>query len=110
MLHADLQQWIEEFYRKRGWSGYGPFERIGFLMEEVGETARAVRALEIGRDRPDETEASKAEKRQELIEEMGDVLGNMLILANMYDITMEQILTAHKEKLRKRYEQTGGTQ
>lgn len=100
---TDIQTWIQQFYKQRGWSDYGPFERVGFLMEEVGETARAVRTLEIGRDRPDERTRSEAELRQDLIEELGDVLGNMIILAGMYDVTMEEILKAHQAKLEKRY-------
>lgn len=55
-------------------------------MEEAGESARAVRAYEIGRDRPDEKESSRAEQKQELIEEMGDVIGNIAILADMYGV------------------------
>lgn len=97
------QDWIHQFYNQRGWSDYGPFERVGFLMEEVGETARAIRAMEIGRDRPDEAVLPQEELRQELIEELGDVMGNVIILANMYDVTLEQILDAHKNKLMKRY-------
>lgn len=41
--------------------------RIGFLAEGTGEVARAIRALEIGRDRPDEEAESYTENRNELI-------------------------------------------
>ncbi|WP_195571242.1 MazG nucleotide pyrophosphohydrolase domain-containing protein [Paenibacillus sp. 1001270B_150601_E10] len=102
-MSKTAQEWIHQFYIQRGWSNYGPFERVGFLMEEVGETARAIRAMEIGRDRPDEAALPQEELRQELIEELGDVMGNIIILANMYDVTLEQILDAHKNKLMKRY-------
>ncbi|WP_152396066.1 MazG nucleotide pyrophosphohydrolase domain-containing protein [Paenibacillus guangzhouensis] len=98
------QAWIEQFYQARGWSNYGPFERVGFLMEEVGETARAIRAIEIGRDRPDELVQPMERLRQELVEELGDVLGNIIILANMYDVSLDQILEVHKDKLTKRYQ------
>lgn len=101
------QDWIHQFYKERGWSQYGPFERVGFLMEEVGETARAVRTIEIGRDRPDESLRSSEDQKQELIEELGDVMGNIMILANMYDLTLDQILEAHKHKLMKRYHKDG---
>ena len=59
------------------------------MGQYIGELARAVRAYEIGRDRPDEKDATQAERRQELIEEMGDVLGNLAILADKYGITLE---------------------
>ena len=104
MQMAEAERWTKDFYEKRGWTAYGPFIRIGFLMEEAGELARAVRAYEIGRDRPDEKDATQAERRQELIEEMGDVLGNLAILADKYGITLEDAMKAHQEKLIKRFE------
>ncbi|MEY8818737.1 MazG nucleotide pyrophosphohydrolase domain-containing protein [Bacillus subtilis] len=98
MQLADAEKWMKEFYEKRGWTEYGPFIRVGFLMEEAGELARAVRAYEIGRDRPDEKESSR------LIEEMGDVIGNIAILADMYGVSLEDVMKAHQEKLTKRFE------
>ncbi|CEH32307.1 hypothetical protein AM501_06515 [Aneurinibacillus migulanus] len=100
----EFQTWIGEFYKQRGWTKYGPFIRMGFLAEETGELARAVRAIEIGRDRPDETEKAEGEQRRELIEELGDVLGNIILLANLYDLTLEEVMEVHKEKLLKRFQ------
>lgn len=79
---ADAEKWMKEFYEKRGWTEYGPFIRVGFLMEEAGELARAVRAYEIGRDRPDEKESSRAEQKQELIEkwEMSSEISPFLLI------------------------------
>ena len=101
---TEFQKWVGDFYEERGWTQYGPFIRVGFLMEEAGELARAVRAIEIGRDRPDEGEKQADEARQELVEELGDVLGNLILLANQYNIPFEESLDAHKAKLQKRYE------
>ncbi|MCG8398380.1 MazG-like family protein [Bacillus atrophaeus] len=100
----EAEKWMKDFYEKRGWTEYGPFIRVGFLMEEAGELARAVRAYEIGRDRPDEKQSTRAERKQELIEEMGDVIGNIAILADMYDVSLEDVMKAHKDKLTKRFE------
>lgn len=50
----EFQKWVKDYYDTRGWSDLSIFTRIGFLAEETGEVARAIRALEIGRDRPDE--------------------------------------------------------
>lgn len=50
----EFQDWVKSHYKERGWSDLDIFIRIGFLVEETGEVARAIRALEIGRDRPDE--------------------------------------------------------
>ncbi|TCZ80865.1 hypothetical protein E0485_00805 [Paenibacillus albiflavus] len=101
----EFQQWVKEYYEARGWSKLDIFIRIGFLAEETGEVARAIRALEIGRDRPDENDGSIQEKKQELVEELGDVLGNIIVIANKYDIKLDDIFQAHQEKLNKRYKE-----
>ncbi|TQR21740.1 MazG nucleotide pyrophosphohydrolase domain-containing protein [Psychrobacillus vulpis] len=98
-----FQQWVKDYYEKRGWSDLNIFTRIGFLAEETGEVARAIRALEIGRDRPDEVVGSYEENKQELVEELGDVLGNIIVIANKYEISLEEVFSAHQEKLHKRY-------
>ncbi len=100
----EFQKWVEDYYNTRGWSELSIFTRIGFLAEETGEVARAIRALEIGRDRPDEKIQSYEENKQELVGELGDVLGNVIAIANKYDILLEEIFIAHKEKLMKRYQ------
>lgn len=102
---SELQHWVEETYKKRGWTDYGPFVRVGFLMEEVGELAQAVRAVEIGRDRPDERTQSEEELMDHLTEELGDVLGNIAILANKYSLSLEDIVQKHQEKLVERYKE-----
>ncbi|WMT40290.1 MazG-like family protein [Paenibacillus sp. D2_2] len=100
---TEFQHWVKQHYKDRGWSDLDIFIRIGFLAEETGEVARAIRALEIGRDRPDEVEGTFEENRQELIEELGDVLGNLMIIANRYDISLEDIFLSHQAKLKGRY-------
>ena len=99
----EFQGWVKEYYEQRRWSDLNIFIRIGFLAEETGEVARAIRALEIGRDRPDEQESSYHEHKCHLTEELGDVLGNLLIIANQYGISFEDILEMHKQKLLSRY-------
>lgn len=100
---TEFQQWVKDYYKMRGWSDLDIFIRIGFLAEETGEVARAIRALEIGRDRPDELTGTLEENKKELTEELGDVLGNLIVIANNYDISLEEIFSSHKEKLAERY-------
>ncbi|MBO1003270.1 MazG nucleotide pyrophosphohydrolase domain-containing protein [Pseudogracilibacillus auburnensis] len=100
---TEFQQWVNDYYENRGWSELDIFIRIGFLAEETGEVARAIRALEIGRDRPDEVTESYRNNREALVEELGDVLGNVMVIANKYNISLEEIFHSHKEKLSKRY-------
>lgn len=103
MKATEFQHWVEKYYNGRGWSDLDIFVRIGFLAEETGEVARAIRALEIGRDRPDEEPESYTENRNELIGELGDVLGNVSVIANKYDISLEEVFKAHTDKLNDRY-------
>lgn len=100
---TEFQQWVKTYYEQRGWSELDIFIRIGFLAEETGEVARAIRALEIGRDRPDEQVATYEEHKQALTEELGDVLGNLIVIANKYDISLASIFQAHQDKLSSRY-------
>lgn len=99
----EFQKWVKDYYESRGWSDLNIFIRIGFLAEETGEVARTIRALEIGRDRPDENKGTYIEQKQELVEELGDVLGNLIVIANQYDIKLEDVFQSHKNKLNDRY-------
>ena len=98
------QKWISEFYKSRDWYQYNSFIRSNFLMEEVGEVAQAIRTIEIGRDRPDETTQDMTTQLAHLTEELGDVLDNVFILADKYDISLEAIMQSHKTKLIERYQ------
>ncbi|AUJ23439.1 MazG nucleotide pyrophosphohydrolase domain-containing protein [Virgibacillus dokdonensis] len=99
----EFQQWVKDYYESRGWSELDIFIRIGFLAEETGEVARAIRALEIGRDRPDERKESYEKNKQALTEELGDVLGNLIVIANKYNIPLKEVFHSHKKKLSDRY-------
>ncbi|MCK3658040.1 hypothetical protein A4G18_04755 [Pasteurellaceae bacterium Pebbles2] len=103
MKIQDYQLWVRDFYQKIGWYERNPFMRITYLAEEVGEVACAVRAIEIGRERPDESELSQQQKKDNLIEELGDVLDNLFVLADKYDISMEDVIKRHQTKFEQRY-------
>lgn len=103
MEASEFQKWIADYYKSKGWADLDIFVRIGFLSEETGEVARAIRALEIGRDRPDEHPSSYTEGKKHLTEELGDVLGNVVVIANKYNIDLEEIFLQHKNKMSDRY-------
>ncbi|EXI62185.1 hypothetical protein MHD_10040 [Mannheimia granulomatis] len=103
MQIEQYQQWVREFYQQQGWYERNPFMRMTYLTEEIGEVACAVRAIEIGRERPDETEASQKQKRDNLIEELGDVMDNLFVLADKYDISMRDVIERHQVKFEARY-------
>ncbi|MGV2805601.1 hypothetical protein GNF85_18625, partial [Clostridium perfringens] len=45
----------------------------------------------------------KEQLKQDLVEEIGDVLGNISLLADLYGISLEEAFTAHQQKLLKRF-------
>lgn len=99
----EYQKWLSEFFKERDWYALSSFIRVNFLSEETGEVARAIRAIEIGRDRPDEPTLDKVAHLQNLEEELGDVLANVFILADKYGLEVEDILKNHKKKLVDRF-------
>lgn len=103
MQFSDYQQWAREFYQQQGWYERDVFRRLAYVMEEVGEVAHAIRAIEIGRERPDQVEQNAQQKRENLIDELGDVFDNLFILADKYDISVEEVMKKHQQKFLKRY-------
>lgn len=97
------QEWLVDFYKRRDWYDYSPFIHVNFLTEEVGEVARAVRALEIGRDHPGEAQRSQAELEANLTEELADVMDQILMVASKYGVDAQQLLQASQDKLTVRF-------
>lgn len=78
---ADLQLFIAEVCRERGWDKRSATEKMLLLTEEVGEVARAVRKeLRLGDKKPETTE--------HLAEELVDVTNYILDIANHFDIDL----------------------
>ncbi|WP_323702975.1 MazG-like family protein [Mammaliicoccus sp. Dog046] len=99
----EFQLWTKQFYKQRGWYELDVFKRLAFLTEETGEVARAIRAIEIGRDRPDESILNNEDKITELKSELGDVFANLTIIVDKYDLNIEDILKEHCDKLDQRF-------
>lgn len=68
------------------------FIRIGFLRKKRVRSPGRSEALEIGRDRPGEPAGSLEENKRKLTEELGDVLGNLIVIANRYEIPLEEVV------------------
>ncbi|PMD69466.1 MazG nucleotide pyrophosphohydrolase domain-containing protein [Companilactobacillus nuruki] len=103
MKLQEHQQWLVDFYKKRNWYQYSPFVHLNFLTEEVGELSRAVRAIEIGRDHPGETQKNQAELDYNLKEELADVMDQLLVISSVYGIKPEELLQQSEDKLKKRF-------
>ena len=99
----NFNNWIVDFYKEKGWFDLNTFIRMNFLNEEVGELAREVRRIEIGRERPDEAEIPQSEMLDEIKGEIGDVLDNLIIIAAKYNIDFDEVFLNHQNKLISRY-------
>jgi len=87
----DLQQYVDEVCKERGWVKDTYAEKFLLFMEEVGELAKAMR-----KEQGLYVEKAK-QKRVELEEEFADVLSYLLDLANLYHVDLEK---AFREKER----------
>ncbi len=80
----DLQKYVNEVVKERGWDKNSPIEIFFLMMEEIGELAKAMREYE-GLC----VEKNKLSKRFDLEEEFADVFAYLLDLANRYEIDLE---------------------
>ncbi len=103
MTFNKYKKWAIKFFKKKNWYELNPSIRLNFLVEEVGELSQAIRRYEIGRDRPDELQKTKKENKNLIKEELADVLDNIIILMEKYDISFEEMIKEHKEKFENRY-------
>ena len=97
------QEWLVNFYQKRNWYQLSPFVRLNFLTEEVGELSRAIRAIKFGRDHPGEPKPNAEQLRDNLTEELADVLDQLLIISSKFDIAPETLLKYSEDKLKARF-------
>lgn len=85
----DLQNYMDEVCKERGWVKDSYSEKFLLFTEEVGELAKAMRKA-VGL-----YEEKAKQKQVELAEEFADVLSYLLDLANYFQIDLEQ---AFREK------------
>ncbi len=87
----ELQQYMDEICKERGWTKDSYAEKFLLFTEEVGELAKAIR----------KTQGLYQEKAKpkhlELEEEFADVLSYLLDLANYFQVDLK---TAFREKER----------
>lgn len=87
---SDLQKYVKEMVVKRGFQDETIPEIFMLLTEEIGELAKAAR-------KANGMKCDSNSKVKELSHEFADVLNYLAILANKFDINLEQ---AFKEKER----------
>lgn len=92
---ADLQAYVAEMVRERGFDADNVPYRFMLLLEECGEFARAARKRAGGKFAADTHTA-------ELSDEAADVLIILLGLCNMLGIDLEQAVRDKEEKNKQR--------
>lgn len=91
---ADLQQYVAEAVRERGFED-NISQRFMLLLEEMGELAKAARPLS-------GMKFSADTHRAEMEEEAADVLIVFLGLCNLLDIDLEKAFRAKEERNKQR--------
>lgn len=85
----ELQQYVDEVCKERGWTKDTYAEKFLLFTEEVGELAKAIRNIQ------GLYQEKASQKRVELEEEFADVLSYLLDLANYFHVDLEK---AFREK------------
>ena len=97
MRIREYQQWLEAYDQARGWEKVYPSQTLVHSLEEMGEIARLVLALE-GYKEGDEDETRTA-----LAEELADCMTFLFKLAFHYGIDIEDALLGNQQKAEARY-------
>lgn len=96
MTIRDSQQIVDEWIRTIGVRYFSELTNTAVLMEEVGELAR-IMAREYG-----EQSWKPGAEKEDLSDEMADVLFVLICLANQTGVNLEEALLRNLEKKTKR--------
>lgn len=103
MNSEKYESWIINLYKNRGWYELSPSRHENLLIEEIGEVARAIRIYEIGRDNPLDIKKSKKEELEDIGLELSDVLNQLVILSNLYDFSLNDLMSISEIKLSEKF-------
>jgi len=94
---ADIQQYVTDLERERGFTKHTPLEQCLLLMEEMGELAKCVRksATTMGTDTAKHYDFDVAG-------EFADILIVLSAVANRLDVDLEQAFRDKEEQNKKR--------
>ena len=92
MTISEAQKTIDHWINTVGVRYFDPLTNTAILMEEVGEVAR-IMSREYG-----EQSYKKGAKKEDLGDEMADVMFVLMCLANQCDIDLEKAMAKNLEK------------
>lgn len=92
----EYQEEVDKWFKKKGWRYWKPLAMVARLFEEGGELARLINHL-FG-EKPKRSD----EKKQDLEEELGDLLFTITCIANSQRINLDRALRKSINKVIKR--------
>lgn len=95
---TEYQQKVDKYIQQYEEGYWKPYAMLAALMEEVGEVARIINAIE--NIKPFKKNPTDVETR--LSEEMGDVFFSLCCLANYFDISLDESLNVSIQKFSSR--------
>lgn len=100
MTLQEAQEQVDQWINTVGVRYYGELTNTAILMEEVGEVARLMARL-YG-EQSFKSTASQASARDDLADEMADVLFVLICLANQCDVDLSEALRRNLDKKTRR--------
>lgn len=102
------QREVTDYLEAKGekWTqAHSPYFRLTYLMEEVGELARAVINIESKVEEPNRRGSiSPREEKLEMVKDsLGDILYHLLGTADVYSIDLAEAFQNSMETIKKRY-------
>ena len=92
---SDIQRYVTELERERGFDDQSARDKCLLLGEEVGELFRAVR-------RAEGLKVDPASRPADVADELADCLIYLVAIANRYDVDLEAAFRAKEEKNKER--------
>ena len=86
-----IQEIVDKWLKEIGGGYWPPLSMLANLVEEVGELAKVINALE-GPKRNEDI------KKEDVASELGDVFFSLICIANYYDINLEECIKRTIEK------------
>src|SRR3972149_12120818 len=90
------QKELDSWFKKNGWKYWRPLAQFTRLVEETGELARILNHLYGEKHKKD------SEARQEMEEEIGDVIYTIICLANSQKVDLDKAIRKSFDKVTKR--------
>ncbi|MCM8814003.1 MAG: RS21-C6 protein [Candidatus Omnitrophica bacterium] len=91
---SDIQRYVRDICRERGWDKDGYLEKILLMTEEYGELVKAIRR-QAGLYRE---QGGQSPAPETLAEEFADVLSYLCDLANYFNIDLETAFRAKERR------------